>query len=477
MIYVRQRTLGRHVQSLSAICVMMVVAAAFPCQAQGQQASPPYAVFELPTLGGNHSAGWKVSSTGDVIGGAFLPGNVFHPTVWIDGQAPVDLGTLGGNHGECRGVNNNGWIVGWAHTPGQGLFDGSAFLWRDGVMENLGYLGTGDFAEAYGINDHNQIVGWAEIDDLNSPRRAFLWQNGEMSELGNLEGSIGGQGIAINNAGLIVGQAWSAQHTTWRPAIWRDGQIIDLGNFGGGIFGLGGVCIDLNEAGDVVGYTGWDPFSVRAFLYRDGRKYPLPEKLHWTNSFAWSINDNRQVVGAARTERTGIWQDIGVIWEWERPVEYLIALIPPKSDWFIGTAIGINNAGQITGTGYRLSDPDYTKGYLITPVQPTMVLHPPSPGLAGGENTITVKRATPGATVTFMYSRRGGGGNIPGCTLQQNALQLDSPTVIGTAIADANGVATITRTVPPIARNQTILFQAVVQNECAISQLVVHRFE
>ncbi len=84
---------------------------------------------------------------------------------------------------------------------------------------------------------------------------------------------------------------------------------------------------------------------------------------------------------------------------------------------------------------------------------------------------------TPGARVTFLYSKTGGGTRIPGCDLQQNALQLDSPTVIGAAVADSNGVASITRTVPPVARGQTILFQAVVQGECAISQLVVFRFE
>ncbi|MCL4198936.1 MAG: hypothetical protein KJZ69_15720 [Phycisphaerales bacterium] len=411
-----------------------------------------------------------------MIGSATLPNNDFHPTVWIDGQEPVDLGTLGGNYGACRGINNHGWIVGWASAPGQGLFDGSAFLWRDGVMENLGYLGTGDFAEAYGINDQGQIVGWSSKDpNADLGVRAFLWYKSRMTELGTLDGSRYSQAIAINNAGLIVGQSGSEVYGTWRPVVWRDGEVIDLGTFTRDNSG-DGVCIDVNEAGDVVGYTSRDYFTNQAFIYRNGEKTPLPEKPYWTNSFAWSINDNHQIVGGARTPDWGT-ESIGVIWEWNRRVRYLAALIPPRSDWFLGSALNINNAGQITGTGYRFSEPDYTKGYLLTPVHSTMTLEPPSPGLPGAENTITVKRVTPGATVTFMYSRKGGGARIPGCDLQQNAIQLDSPTVIGTAIADQNGVASITRTVPPIARDQTILFQAVVQNECAISQLVVHQFE
>ncbi|MCL4198480.1 MAG: hypothetical protein KJZ69_13420 [Phycisphaerales bacterium] len=442
---------------------------------QVQMSERPYAVFELPTLGGNNSYGWKVDESGIVIGSAFLVVNDFHPTLWLDGQEPVDLGTLGGRWGSARGINDNGWIIGRAQIEEQIGGDFSAFLWRDGVMENLGYLG-GDFAEAYGINDLGQIVGWSSIDNSpNGPRHAFLWENGRMSGLPNLGGSNGGQAIGINNAGLIVGQSWSNQYTTWRPVIWEDGRIIDLGTFLPDN-SRDGVCIGVNEAGDVVGYTSRDYLTNQAFIYRNGEKTPLPEKSYWTNSFAWSINDNRQIVGAARTRGWGT-QDIGVIWEWNRKVRFLVSLIPPRADWFIGLAIGINNAGQITGTGYRLSDPDYTKGYLLTPVHSTMTLEPPSPGLAGAENTITVKRVAPGATVTFMYSRKGGGAAIPGCDLQQNAIQLDSPTVIGTAIADQNGIATITRTVPPIARGQTILFQAVVQNECAISHLVVHQFE
>ncbi|MCL4197198.1 MAG: hypothetical protein KJZ69_06865 [Phycisphaerales bacterium] len=475
MFNVRQQSQAWHILSTASFCAIVAIGGSFPHNSLAQQASPPFAVFELSTLGGNHSAGWEVAEWGDVIGGAFLPGNVFHPTVWIDGQEPIDLGTLGGPDGECRGINNNGWIVGWAHAPGQSFFDGSAFLWRDGVMENLGDLG-GDFAEAYDINDHNQIVGWAALDNSSwPPIHAFLWEDGRMTDLGTLDGSRGSQAIAINNSGLVVGQATSAFYGTWRPVVWENGQIIDLGTFRPENYG-DGVCIGLNEAGDVVGYTSRDVRTNQAFIYRNGEKTALPEKPYWTNSFAWSINDNRQIVGAARTHDLGT-QDIGVIWEWNRPVRYLAHLIPPRSDWFIGLAIGINNAGQITGTGYRLSDPGYTKGYLLTPVHPTIILAQPAPGRAGEDNTFTIKRLTPGATVTLYASRSGGGTAIPDCTLQQNALQLADPQVIGTAVADSSGVAHITRRIPPLLRGRTVLLQAVVQDECAISQLVVHQFE
>ena len=446
------------------------------CLAQAPPQDVPYAVFELPALGGPHSLGWGVSESGDVIGAAFLPGNVFHATLWLDGQTAVDLGTLGGETSECRGINSNGWIVGRAQTPDQVFYDDSAFLWRDGEMINLGNLG-GDFAEAYGVNDHNQIVGWSALDNSQYPPiHAFLWQDGQMTDLGAPHGNREmSQAIAINNSGLIIGQAVSTEFRTWRPVIWQDGQIIDLGTFrpdNGG----DGVAIDCNEAGDVVGYTSRDYFTDRGFLYRNGHMYALPEQRDCLSSAAWSINNQRQIVGGCEV-RSLPGESTGSIWERGKNVQYLGEMIPPHSNWHIGLAIHNNDAGQITGTGYRLDDPDHTKGYLLTPVHPTMELGEVLPGLAGELNTLTVTHATPGARVVFLYSRHGGGTAIPGCTLQANCLQLDRPKTIGSAIADANGEATITGNVPVIARNQTILFQAVVQNECAISQLVVHRFE
>jgi probable HAF family extracellular repeat protein len=360
-------------------------------------------------------------------------------------------------------------------VEGQTGFDFSAFLWRNGEMINLGYLGEGDFSEAYGINDLNQIVGRSTIDRDEFITRAFLWQDGEMFELPRTPDNPDTEAIAINNAGKICGQAWSNQHTTWRPVVWDNGQIIELGTFRPDNEGVG-ICIDVNEGGDVVGYAAWDFFYYRAFVYYGNRKRALPSKPNWTSSYAWSINDRRQVVGAARVEQSEL-QNIGCIWELGQPPQYLHDLIPPSSNWFIGLAIHNNNAGQITGTGFRLDDREHTKGFLLTPVNATMELADPTPGIAGGENTLTVTGAEPGATVHFLYSRHGGGIAIPGCDLQQNALQLDRPTIIGSAVADANGVASITRNVPSIARGRYILFQAVVQGECEISQLVVHEFQ
>jgi probable HAF family extracellular repeat protein len=47
-----------------------------------------------------------------------------------------DLGTLGGTQSLARAVIRSGWVVGWAYPPGVAWQ--RAFLWRDGVMVELG---------------------------------------------------------------------------------------------------------------------------------------------------------------------------------------------------------------------------------------------------------------------------------------------------------------------------------------------------
>ncbi len=457
------------------VCAIVALAPHAPCMAQSQPWPPPYAVFELPTLGGTPSYGWTLDDRGNAVGSATLANRDFHATIWLGGQQPIDLGTLGGPDSACRGINQDGSVVGWAHTGTQSGFDSTAFLWRNGQMTSLGYLGTGDYSEAYGINDLNQIVGRSTIDmSQYPPVRAFLWQNGQMSALPITPEYNNSEATAINNAGLIVGTASSLSYFTWRPVIWRDGQIIDLGTFLNDNRGTG-VCIDVNQHGDVVGYASTEPDRYPgAFLYRNGQMHYLGKKREWIDSTAWAINESRQIVGAGETENL---DRFGCIWEWNQPLRVLDELIPPRSNWRIQMAFEINNAGQITGEGFRRDNPDSTKGYLLSPVHPTMELSQPSPGLANAENTLTVTGAAPGARVTFLYSRHGGGTAIPGCTLQINCLQLDAPKIIGRATADAEGRATITAFVPPAAAGETILLQTCVKEQCAVSQLVVHEFE
>jgi probable HAF family extracellular repeat protein len=85
------------------------------------------------------------------------------------------LGTLGGDNGDANWLNDSGEIVGDADLPGSQ--NHHAFLWRHGVMSDIGTLGSTSFAEA--INSMGQIVGRSRIGSVTNPaQHAFLWENG-----------------------------------------------------------------------------------------------------------------------------------------------------------------------------------------------------------------------------------------------------------------------------------------------------------
>lgn len=297
----------------------------------------------------------------------------------------TDLGTLGGES-EARAINNVGQVAGFYRT-GSG-FDSRAFLWEDGVMQNLGSLG-GDRSEAYGINDSGQVVGMSYTS--SGTFRAFRWQNGVMQDLGTLGGTHS-SARAINNAGQIVGMA-STSAGPQHAFLWSGGMA-DLGalDYGSDAYGV-------NESGQVVGYAQVgtvDPWEMygHAFLW-NGSMQDLGT-LGWAQSQANAINDNGQVVGHLVNDNQDDWhaflsqgggmQDLGgtqsvaydinnaglivgesggraVLWD-NGQRQDLNSLIPADSGWILSSARAINERGQIVGRG---SFNGQTRAFLLSP--------------------------------------------------------------------------------------------------------------
>jgi len=118
----------------------------------------------------------------------------------------VNLGTLGGSASNGYGsVNDRGWVTGDANLPGDQNEHG--FLWRDGVMTDLGTLGGPNSSVASPVKDDTGlIVGFAQSDTVDplsefwgatyfctafncegwqNSQRAFLWHDGVMTALMN----------------------------------------------------------------------------------------------------------------------------------------------------------------------------------------------------------------------------------------------------------------------------------------------------
>ncbi len=118
----------------------------------------------------------------------------------------------------------------------------------------------------------------------------------------------------------------------------------------------------INENGLVVGKTSASGSPEEAFLYQGGTMADLGS-LGLPGSVARGINSGGQVVGQASvTNGIGTAAFIysgGVMSD-------LNTLIPPDSGWMLEVATGINDRGQIIGTGMHPAG--QARPFLLTPV-------------------------------------------------------------------------------------------------------------
>ena len=115
---------------------------------------------------------------------------------------------MGGDNGTPIWINDAGDVVGEADVPGSQAHH--AFLWREGVMTDLGTLDGSSHATA--INSKGQIVGYFVLTDRTDPpfRHPFIWEKGgPMVDLNTLIPANSGLELVtadnINERGEIVG--------------------------------------------------------------------------------------------------------------------------------------------------------------------------------------------------------------------------------------------------------------------------------
>lgn len=120
----------------------------------------------------------------------------------------TELGTLGGNSSFARAINNRGQVTGNANGVNGRLH---AYLWENGVMQDLGFLQNGiEFSRGFSLNENGMVTGESD----NDASKAFIFDpaTGVMTSLSSLITSnpdnmniAGGFGAGINDDGQIVG--------------------------------------------------------------------------------------------------------------------------------------------------------------------------------------------------------------------------------------------------------------------------------
>lgn len=269
----------------------------------------------------------------------------------------MSLGTLGGSASNgYGGVNERGWVTGDANLTGD--LNEHAFLWRDGVMTDLGTLGGPNSSVPTPVKDHKGlIVGAAQnanVDPLGEfwgsayictsvqcegwqdLERGFIWRNGVMAELPPIGGN-NSEAFGVNNRGQAVGIAETAiqdpscvapQVLDFEAVIWgpKTGQIRKLPVFPGDSVAA---AIAINDEGQVVGLSGicGVPTSyaggVHAVLWQHGTVTDLGGFGGVMNNAGTAINNSGQVVGISDLPgdttahaffwQNGVMRDIGTL--------------------------------------------------------------------------------------------------------------------------------------------------------------------
>ncbi len=176
-------------------------------------------MIDIGTFGGTCGITNALNNRGQVVGQSYLAGNLAaHAYLWEKTDHPqlTDLGTLGGDNASALWLNNAGEVIGYADLPPNptgcvGLScQHHAFLWKHGLMTDLGTIGTDPCSRALSINERGQIVGFTAAVCGGSPTHGFLWEHGapaiDLNTLVPLGSGLAlTEPLSINDRGEIVG--------------------------------------------------------------------------------------------------------------------------------------------------------------------------------------------------------------------------------------------------------------------------------
>jgi probable HAF family extracellular repeat protein len=217
------------------------------------------------------------------------------------------------------------------------------------------FLGTfgGDQTVATAINDLNEVVGYSQLPGNTGAQHPFLYRHGNLTDLDPDPNEVASDAQGINHYGQVVGETdfLGVTHPVTHACVYQRGTIIDMGTLAGPT-GASFAC-GINDSGEIVGASTIANGNFVPFLYRNGVMSELGTNFTGT---ALAINNLGQIVGVGMTQsgaflyQNGSFIDLGTLGGTDPP--------------FAATdALAINNRGQIVGFSH-LPNHGHTHAFL-----------------------------------------------------------------------------------------------------------------
>ncbi len=264
--------------------------------------------------------------------------------------------TVNGKSVQAYALNNRSEVVAAVNIDATDPYTDRIVIHRDGAVETTGLITDNRKVATWAINDQGAIAGTLVSDKT---AEGVIYRNGAVQKTGGVTAN------AINNRCDATGFARGPGGLGSLAHLYRDGVGQTIGSLGGEI----SEGRAINAAGEVVGYSSLNPedSTTHAFHYVNGRMQDLGSL--GGASQAWDINDTGQIVGYSRTAENALH---ATFWTQGRIYD-LNRLAAPG--WTLHNALGINRYGQIVGVGSH--EGAEAEGFLLT-------LHPEWHGSGDG---------------------------------------------------------------------------------------------
>lgn len=222
--------------------------------------------------------------------------------------------------------------------------------------------------EPKAINNRGQVVG-RSYQAFSNAHTAFVYDQGVTRSLGTLGGSSS-SADDINDEGEIVGYSDTAAGSR-RAILYRDSAVIDLGTLGGS----GSWASAINEAGSIVGASGDEAGVTRAFVYLNRDMWQVSFRDGTYPTIATAISEAGEIAGSytAKDGRVhGLATYRGGTFSFGDDLDRVSVVAMNSEYWLVGMAVGVQDTAALNGfidrvvllqSAPRLLSVDYTEPF------------------------------------------------------------------------------------------------------------------